>query len=49
MRVSKLVSALLLGTAAALAPIEIVGSKFFDESGKQWFMKGTPIIYCRFD
>ncbi|KAI3530493.1 glycolipid anchored surface protein [Colletotrichum abscissum] len=44
MRASKLVSALLLGTAAALAPIEIVGSKFFDESGKQWFMKDDPLV-----
>ncbi|KAF6819927.1 putative 1,3-beta-glucanosyltransferase [Colletotrichum sojae] len=40
MRVSNLFSALLLGTAAALAPIEIVGNKFFDHEGKQWFMKG---------
>ncbi|WYZ36629.1 hypothetical protein EsH8_II_000135 [Colletotrichum jinshuiense] len=40
MRISKFVSALLLGTAAALAPIEIVGNKFFDENGRQWFMKG---------
>ncbi|KAJ0166196.1 Protein EPD1 [Colletotrichum tanaceti] len=40
MRVSNLVSAMLLGTAAALAPIEIVGNKFFDEKGRQWFMKG---------
>ncbi|TDZ37950.1 1,3-beta-glucanosyltransferase gas2 [Colletotrichum spinosum] len=40
MRVSKLFSAMLLGTAAALAPIEVVGNKFFDEKGRQWFMKG---------
>ncbi|OLN91976.1 Protein EPD1 [Colletotrichum chlorophyti] len=44
MRVSSLVSALLLGTAAALAPIEIVGNKFFDENGRQWFMKDDPLI-----
>ncbi|TIC97583.1 1,3-beta-glucanosyltransferase gel3 [Colletotrichum higginsianum] len=41
MRVSNLVSALPLGTAAALAPIEIVGNKFFEENGRQWFMKGV--------
>ncbi|WQF81831.1 Putative glucanosyltransferase, glycoside hydrolase superfamily [Colletotrichum destructivum] len=41
MRVSNLVSALLLGTTAALAPIEIVGNKFFEENGRQWFMKGV--------
>ncbi|KAK2000238.1 glycolipid anchored surface protein [Colletotrichum falcatum] len=40
MQISNLASALLLGTAAALAPIEIVGNKFFDENGKQWFIKG---------
>ncbi|WDK09919.1 glycolipid anchored surface protein [Colletotrichum graminicola] len=40
MQISNLASALLLGTAAALAPIEIVGNKFFDENGRQWFIKG---------
>ncbi|GKT47050.1 protein EPD1 [Colletotrichum spaethianum] len=44
MRVSSLVSALLLGTATALAPIEIVGNKFFDENGRQWFMKDDPLV-----
>lgn len=41
MRVASIFSAVLLGTAAALAPIEILGNKFFDEKGRQWFMKGT--------
>ncbi|KAF5525311.1 1,3-beta-glucanosyltransferase gas2 [Colletotrichum aenigma] len=40
MRVASIFSAVLLGTAAALAPIEILGNKFFDEKGRQWFMKG---------
>ncbi|GJD01626.1 1,3-betaglucanosyltransferase [Colletotrichum higginsianum] len=44
MRVSNLVSALPLGTAAALAPIEIVGNKFFEENGRQWFMKDDPLV-----
>ncbi|KAL0941086.1 putative 1,3-beta-glucanosyltransferase [Colletotrichum truncatum] len=44
MRISSLFSALLLGTAAALAPIEIVGNKFFDEKGRQWFMKDDPLV-----
>jgi hypothetical protein len=29
------------GTVRALAPIEIKGSKFFDEDGEQFFIKGT--------
>lgn len=30
-----------VAAAAALSPIEVIGNKFFDKDGKQFFMKGA--------
>ena len=44
MRFSSVAPALVgLATAVeAISTIEVVGNKFFDKDGKQFFMKGTP-------
>ena len=44
MRLSWVCAALAAGVANALPTIEVLGNKFFDSDGKQFFMKGTALL-----